>query len=74
MSSVFVGSQSSCFFFCSRDQIRQVENRLQIESNEHEYFEKCDATLKVIDDDILQNKVSAREKNNFEFECFHDKI
>ncbi len=51
-----------------------MENRLQIESNEHEYFEKCDATLKVIDDDILQNKVSAREKNNFEFECFHDKI
>ncbi len=29
MSSVFVASQSSCFFLCSREQIRQVENRLQ---------------------------------------------
>ena len=28
MSSVFVTSQSSCFFLCSREQIRQVENRL----------------------------------------------
>ena len=28
MSSVFVASQSSCFFLCSREQIRQVENRL----------------------------------------------
>ena len=26
MSSVFVASQSSCFFLCSREQIRQVEN------------------------------------------------
>ena len=29
MSSVFVASQSSCFFLCSREQIRLVENRLQ---------------------------------------------
>ena len=28
MTSVFVTSQSSCFFLCSREQIRQVENRL----------------------------------------------
>jgi hypothetical protein len=28
MSSVFVSSQSSCFFLCSREQICQVENRL----------------------------------------------
>ena len=28
MSSVFVASQSSCFFLCSREQIRLVENRL----------------------------------------------
>ena len=28
MSSVFVASQSSCFFFCSREQIRVVENRV----------------------------------------------
>ncbi len=28
MSSVFVTSQSSCFFLCSREQIRLVENRL----------------------------------------------
>ncbi len=27
MSSVFVASQSSCFFLCSREQIRLVENR-----------------------------------------------
>ena len=27
MSSVFVTSQSSCFFLCSREQIRLVENR-----------------------------------------------
>ncbi len=29
MSSVFVASQSSCFFVCSREQIRLVENRLK---------------------------------------------
>jgi hypothetical protein len=29
MSSVFVTSQSSCFFLCSREQIRLVENRLE---------------------------------------------
>ena len=29
MSSVFVASQSSCFFLCSREQIRLVENRLK---------------------------------------------
>ena len=29
MSSVFVASQSSCFFLCSREQIRLVENRRQ---------------------------------------------
>ncbi len=28
MSSVFVPSQSSCFFLCSREQIRLVKNRL----------------------------------------------
>ncbi len=28
MSLVFVTSQSSCFFLCSREQIRQVENML----------------------------------------------
>ena len=28
MTSVFVASKSSCFFLCSREQIRQVENRL----------------------------------------------
>ena len=28
MSSMFVTSQSSCFFLCSREQIRLVENRL----------------------------------------------
>ena len=28
MTSVFVASQTSCFFLCSREQIRQVENRL----------------------------------------------
>ena len=28
MTSVFVASQSSCFFLCSREQIRQVENWL----------------------------------------------
>ncbi len=28
MTSVFVASQSSCFFLCTREQIRQVENRL----------------------------------------------
>ncbi len=28
MSSAFVASQSSCFFLCSREQIRLVENRL----------------------------------------------
>ena len=28
MSSVFVASQSSCFFLCSREHIRLVENRL----------------------------------------------
>ena len=28
MSSVFVASQSSCFFLCSREQIRLVENWL----------------------------------------------
>ncbi len=28
MLSVFVASQSSCFFLCSRQQIRLVENRL----------------------------------------------
>ncbi len=28
MSSVFVASQSSCFFHCSREQIRLVESRL----------------------------------------------
>ncbi len=28
MSSVFVASQSSCFFLCSREQIRLVKNRL----------------------------------------------
>ena len=32
MSSVFVASQSSCFFLCSREQIRQVENRLTTQS------------------------------------------
>jgi hypothetical protein len=31
MSSVFVASQSSCFFLCSREQIRLVENRLNEE-------------------------------------------
>ncbi len=30
MSSVFVASQSSCFFPCLREQIRQVENRLKV--------------------------------------------
>ncbi len=29
MSSVFVTSQPSCFFLCSREQIRLVENRLK---------------------------------------------
>ena len=29
MTSVFVASQSSCFFLCSREQIRLVENRLK---------------------------------------------
>ncbi len=29
MSSVFVVSQSSCFYLCSREQIRLVENRLK---------------------------------------------
>ena len=29
MSLVFVASQSSCFFLCSREQIRQVENQLK---------------------------------------------
>ncbi len=29
MTSVFVASQTSCFFLCSREQIRQVENRLK---------------------------------------------
>ncbi len=29
MTSVFVASQSSCFFLCSREQIRQEENRLK---------------------------------------------
>ncbi len=29
MSSVFVASQSSCFFLCSRNQIRLVENKLK---------------------------------------------
>ena len=29
MSSVFVTSQSRCFFHCLREQIRQVENRLK---------------------------------------------
>jgi hypothetical protein len=28
MTSVFVASQSSCFFLCSREQIRLVENGL----------------------------------------------
>ncbi len=28
MSSMFVASQSSCFFLCSREQVRLVENRL----------------------------------------------
>ncbi len=28
MLSVFVANQSSCFFLCSREQIRLVENRL----------------------------------------------
>ncbi len=28
MTSVFVASQSRCFYLCSREQIRQVENRL----------------------------------------------
>ncbi len=26
MSSVFIASQLGCFFLCSREQIRQVEN------------------------------------------------
>ena len=30
MSSVFVASQSSCIFLCSREQIRLVENGLYI--------------------------------------------
>ncbi len=30
MSSVFVASQSSCFFLCSREQIRLVDNRLDV--------------------------------------------
>ncbi len=30
MTSVFVASQSSCFFLCTREQIRQVENRLKV--------------------------------------------
>ena len=30
MSSVLVASQSRCFFLCSREQIRLVENRLYI--------------------------------------------
>ena len=30
MSSRFVASQSSCFFLCSREQIRQVESRLKV--------------------------------------------
>ena len=30
MSSVFAASQSSCFFLCSREQIRLVENRLKL--------------------------------------------
>ena len=29
MSSMFVASQSSCFFLCSRNQIRLVENKLK---------------------------------------------
>ena len=29
MTSVFVAGQSSCFFLSSREQIRQVENRLE---------------------------------------------
>ena len=33
MSSVFVASQSSCFFLCSREQIRLVENRLYMISS-----------------------------------------
>ena len=33
MTSVFLASQSSCFFLCLREQIRQVENRLYL------YFE-----------------------------------
>ncbi len=33
MSSVFVASQSSCFFLCSREQIRLVENRLKVVLN-----------------------------------------
>ena len=33
MSSVFLAGQSSCFFLCSREQIRQVENRLNTLSN-----------------------------------------
>ena len=34
MSSVFVASQSSCFFLFSREQIRPVENRLEIRSGD----------------------------------------
>ena len=33
MSAVFVTSQSSCFFLCSRQQIRLVDNRLYAGQN-----------------------------------------
>ena len=38
MSSVFVANQSSCFFLCSREQIRVVENRLYLVWNR--FFER----------------------------------
>ncbi len=38
MSSVFVASQSSCFFLCSREQIRQVENRLCNQSESYMFI------------------------------------
>ena len=40
MSSVFVASQSSCFFLCSREQIGLVENRLNTFNSEHVHTDK----------------------------------
>ncbi len=66
MSSVFVASQSGCFFLCSREQIRQVENRLYADSIPGRFHKDCQQnvlqeSLQTLSSSELQTKEASHQ-------------